>query len=292
MTTSRFSLATASLAIAAVLCGSALAQETKSTWQRIMDTKTLRVGLAIGEPLAFKDTTNSPAPGAVKFGDDTWRGVGPVLGELIAKALGVKLEIVESSHASSIAGLQADQIDIFLPVEGTPERAKGADFVPATVMWSAMTYYSRNTNAPTTWAELNDPKYKIGVVLGAHTDFFATEHLPKASVQRYPDTNTQISALQSGRVDGLVLVGTVATAAYGKLKSGKLVTPTPIDVTTNSVAIRQEMDQRWHNYLTTAINYYYTSGKTAQIFNEFLAFRGIDPKDVLPVQRELWPMQH
>jgi polar amino acid transport system substrate-binding protein len=238
-----------------VLCCSALAQETKSTWQRIMDTKTLRVGLANGEPLAFKDTTNSTAPGAVKFGDVTWRGVGPVLADLIAKALGVKLVIVESSHASSIAGLQADLIDMF----------------------------------PATWAELNDPKYKIGVVLGAHTDFFATEHLPKASVQRYPDINTQVSALQSGRVDGVVMVGTVAAAAYGRLKTGKLITPTPVDVTTNSVAIRQEMDQRWHNYLTTAINYYYHSGKTAQIFNEFLAFRGIDPKEVLPVQRELWP---
>lgn len=291
MMASRLASPAACLAAATFLCGSALAQETKSTWQRIMDTKTLRVGLAIGEPLAFKDTTNSSAPGAVKSGDDTWRGVGPVLAEMIAKALGVKLVIVESSHASSIAGLQTDQIDMFLPVEGTPERAKGADFVPATVMWSAMTYYSRGMNAPATWAELNDPKYKIGVVLGAHTDFFASEHLSKASVQRYPDTNTQISALQSGRVDGLVLVGTVATAAYGKLKAGKLITPTPVDVTTNSVAIRQELDQRWHNYLTTAIGYYYTSGKTAQIFKDFLAFRGIDPKDVLPVQRELWPTQ-
>jgi len=289
MNVSRFISAVACLAIVAMLCGSALAQDTKSSWQRIMESKTMRVGLANGEPLAFKDTTNSTAPGAVKQGDITWRGVGPVLADLIAKALGVKLEIIESSHASSIAGLQADLIDMFLPVQATPERAKGADFVPAVVMWSAMTYYARSASAPATWAELNDPKYKIGVVLGAHTDFFATEHLSKASVQRYPDINTQVSALQSGRVDGVVMVGTVAAAAYGKLKTGKLITPTPVDVTTNSVAIRQELDQRWHNYLTTAINYYYVSGKTAQIFNEFLAFRGIDPKEVLPVQRELWP---
>jgi polar amino acid transport system substrate-binding protein len=103
MNASRFAGATACVAAVAVLCCSALAQETKSTWQRIMDTKTLRVGLANGEPLAFKDTTNSTAPGAVKFSDVTWRGVGPVLADLIAKALGVKLVIVESSHASSIA---------------------------------------------------------------------------------------------------------------------------------------------------------------------------------------------
>jgi polar amino acid transport system substrate-binding protein len=265
------------------------AQEFDSTWQRVMTTKTLRVGFPLGEPLAFKDITNSSVPGGVKFGDDTWRGMGPELGKMIADGLGVKIELVESSDASSIAGLQANLIDAFLPVEGTPERAKAADFIPASIMWSAMTYYSRSADAPTTWGELNDPKYKIGVVLGAHTDFFAKEHLPKATLSRFPDPASQIAALQSGRVDGIVLVGTVATAAYGKLKTGKLVTPTPIDVTTNTVAIRQEMDQRWHNYLATAVGYFYSSGATEKIYENFLAFRGISLKDVLPVMRESWP---
>ncbi|HWG05900.1 MAG TPA: transporter substrate-binding domain-containing protein [Beijerinckiaceae bacterium] len=278
--------------IAAALCalaGPAAAQNAQSTWDRILSTKTLRVGFPVGEPLAFKDITGSSAPGGVKFGDDTWRGIGPVLGKMIADALGVKIELVEGTDAGSIAGLQANLIDAFLPVEGTPERAKGADFVSANIMWSAMTYYSRTADAPNTWDALDDSKYKIGVVLGAHTDFFAKEHLPKATISRFPDPAAQIAALQSGRVDGIVLVGTVASAAYGKLKIGKLVTPTPIDETTNTVAIRQEPDQRWHNYLTTAINWYYTSGTIEKIFDDFLAYRGIDPKDVLPVMREHWP---
>jgi polar amino acid transport system substrate-binding protein len=273
-------------------CAPAPAQESKttSTWQRIMETQTFRVGFAQGTPLeAFKDITNSSASGGIKFNGDTWRGIGPVLAKMLADALGVKLEIIESSHATSIAGLQADLIDAFLPVEGTPERAKAADFVPASVMWSAMTYYSGSSDAPTTWEALNDPKYRIGDVLGAHTDFFATAHLPKARINRYADPGSQIAAMQSGRVDGLVLVGSTAAVVYGTLKIGKLVTPTPIDVTVNSVAIRQELDQRWHNYLTTAINYYYTSGTIEKIFEDFLAFRGVDPKQVLPVERELWP---
>jgi polar amino acid transport system substrate-binding protein len=265
------------------------AQQSDSTWRQIMTTKTLRIGFAIGEPLAFNDITNSSAPGGVRFNGQTWRGIGPVLGKMIADALGVKIQFVESSHASSIAGLQANLIDAFLPVEATPERAKAADFIPANIMWSAMTYYSRSATAPTTWEGLDNPKHHIGVVLGAHTDFFATAHLKNAQIERFPDTNSQIAALQSGRVDGIVLVGTVAIAAYGKLKLGKLVTPTPIDVTTNTVAIRQEPDQRWHNYLTSVINYYYNSGTISKIYDDFLKFRRINPKDVLPVQREQWP---
>ena len=269
----------------------AQAQETKSTWERVMSTKTLRVGFAIGEPYAFKDLTNSTAPGGVKVGDTTWRGFGPVVGKKIADALQVKLEVVESSHASSIAGLQADLIDVFLPVGPTPERARSADFVPTPIIWFAMTFYSRTKGAPKTWAELNDPKYKVGVVLGAHTDDFATQKLPKTQINRFPDVNDQIAALQTGRVDGIVALGPVAIAAYSKLKVGELVTPSPREVSSSSVAIRQEADQRWRNFLTTAIRYYYDSGIMDDVFNDFLAFRGINPADVLPITRENWPQK-
>ena len=45
----------------------------------------------------------------------------------------------------------------------------------------------------------------------------------------------------------------------------------------------------YHNYLTTALGWYYTSGTIEKIYDDFLAFRGIDPKDVLAVMRERWP---
>jgi polar amino acid transport system substrate-binding protein len=274
---------------AVALAAPARAEAPKSTWDRIMSTKTLRVGFAIGEPYAFKDLSNSTAPGGVKVGDVTWRGFGPVIGKMLADALKVKLEVVESSHASSIAGLHADLIDVFLPVGPTPERARSADFIPTPLIWFAMTYYSRTKEAPTTWKALNDPKYKVGVVLGAHTDDFATRRVPKAQIERFPSPAEQISALQTGRVDGIIALGPVAVAAYSKLKIGKLVTPTPRDVSSSSVAIRQEPDQRWHNFLTTAIKYYYDTGVIDKVFNDFLAFREIDQDAVLPVTRENWP---
>jgi polar amino acid transport system substrate-binding protein len=271
------------------MAGAATAQEYPSTWERIQKTKTLRIGFSFNDPYAIKDMTNSPLPGAVKVGDATWRGFAPVIGSMLAKALGVKAELIESSHASSIAGLQADVIDIFISAEGTPERAKGADFIPAPFLWFAMTYYARDKNAPTTWAGLDDPKYKIGVVLGAHSDTFVSEHMPRSDIQRFPDTNLQIAALQAGRIDGLVALGVTTALAYGRLKIGKLITPTPVDVSNSNVVIRQEVDPRFHNYLTTAITYYYNSGAIERAYHDILKFRGINPDDVLPVTRELWP---
>jgi hypothetical protein len=55
------------------------------------------------------------------------------------------------------------------------------------------------------------------------------------------------------------------------------------------VAIRQEIDPRFHNFLTTAIGYYYTSGTIERAYRDILTFRGISPEEVLPVTRELWP---
>jgi polar amino acid transport system substrate-binding protein len=267
----------------------ARADDFSSTWQRIMQTKVLRLGFALSDPYAIKDLTNSPLPGGIRVGDTLWRGFAPVVGTMIADVLGVNAEFVESSDASSVAGLQANLIDMFVPVEGTPSRATAADFIPTPIMWFAMTYYSRSADAPTTWEGLNDPKYRIGVVLGAHSDTFVSAHAPKAQIQRFPDTNLQIAALQSGRVDGMVALGVTTNLAYGRLKMGKLVTPTPVDVSSTSVAIRQEADPRWHNFLTTTIGYYYTSGTIERIYDDILRFRGIDPKDVLPITRENWP---
>lgn len=276
-------------AICAAIAAPAHAQQFSSTWERILQTKTLRVGFSFNDPYAIKDLTNSPLPGGVKVGDTVWRGFAPVIGTMLAKALGVNAELVESSHASSIAGLQADIIDIFISAEGTPARAKSADFIPAPFLWFAMTYYARDKNAPTTWAGLDDPKYKIGVVLGAHSDDFVTEHMPRSDIQRFPDTNLQIAALQAGRIDGMVALGVTTALAYGRLKIGKLITPTPIDISNASVAIRQEIDPRFHNFLTTAIGYYYTSGTIERAYRDILTFRGISPEEVLPVTRELWP---
>jgi polar amino acid transport system substrate-binding protein len=282
----RFSAALAFLALTAI---PGHAQATQSTWDRIMQTKVLRIGFAPSDTYGFKDLTNSAAPGGVRAGDDLWRGFAPVLGQMIAESLGVKAEFVESSDAGAVAGLQSNLIDVFLPVGPTPARATAADFIPTPIMWFAMTYYSRSKDPLSTWGELNDPKYRIGVVLGAHSDDFVSAHMPKSQINRFPDTNLQIAALQAGRVDGIVALGTTTNLAYGRLKMGKLTTPTPVDVSSTSAAIRQEADPRWHNFLTTALAYYYTSGTVERVYRDILTFRGIDPRDVLPVTRENWP---
>src|ERR1700722_16009425 len=82
-----------------------------STWEQIQKTKKLRVGAALSEPWYYRDTDNSSAPGGVKVGDTLWRGIGPNLGKLFADAMGVELEMVETTWGTAVAGLQANQFD-------------------------------------------------------------------------------------------------------------------------------------------------------------------------------------
>ena len=85
----------------------AVAQQAKSTWEQVHQSKTLRMAAPISEPFCFKDLTNSDKPGAVKIGDITWRGVSVNICKELAEALGVQLQLVETTYGNGVAGLQA-----------------------------------------------------------------------------------------------------------------------------------------------------------------------------------------
>lgn len=114
------------VATGAALAGAsqAVAQEAnESTWDRIMRTRTLRVGAAAYEPWYFKDEARGSAPGGVLVGDMMWRGIGIGVGKAIADALEVEMAVVETTWANAVAGLQSNQFDIMFVLDATPVRA-------------------------------------------------------------------------------------------------------------------------------------------------------------------------
>jgi polar amino acid transport system substrate-binding protein len=267
--------------------GSAQAQ-AQSTWEQIMQKKTLRLGATITEPWYFKDTAGSDAPGGVKAGDATWRGIGPVLAKDIADAMGVKLEIFETTWGNAVAALQANQFDVMFILDPTPQRALSIDFVPNPVLWYPVAAIARDDIAATTWAELNDPKFRLGVALGSSTDQLLARQVPKATISRYQNSGEILAAFQAGRIDLGFWTAPSADLARGRLKTGKTLVPKPVAAVAAGAALRQETDRRWRDYLTTVVSYYYNIGRTQQIYEEFLAFRGIDPKSAVPVMKEAW----
>ena len=283
-------LAAASAATLMTKAG-ALRAETasRSTWDQIMETKTMRLGAAISEPWYFKDANGTQDAGGVRIGNDLWRGVAPLLAREIANAMGVKLQIVETTWANAVAGLQANQFDFMFILDPTPQRALSIDWAPNPVLWYPLALLARDDVKGTDWADFNDAKYRIGVGLGTAQDQFITKAVPKATITRFQDNGAVIAAFQANRIDLGCLTAPTADIARARLKTGRTLLVKPILAVPAGAAIRQESDVRWRNYLSTVVGYYYNTGKTQEIYDQYMAFRGLDPSQATPIVKENWP---
>jgi polar amino acid transport system substrate-binding protein len=268
--------------------GAAASEPATSTWEQILQSKTLRLCAASGEPWYFKDISGSDAPGAVKVGDVTWRGVGPNLAASVAKAMNVQLEIVEVTWGNAVAALQANQCDFMFVLDPTPERALAIEFVSAPLLWYPIAGLARPDFKLHEWAEVNDPKVRVGVVLGSSTDLTVTRLAPKATIMRYTGSGDMLAAWQSNRVDIAITAAPIVDLALGRLKGGMSVVLKPAVAVPGGTGVRQEQDRRWSSYLSTVSAYYYNTGTTQRFYDEFMTFRGLDPAKATSIQRENW----
>lgn len=272
---------------AAMLTGgsAALHAQEASTWEQILANKTLRLGCAQSEPWCFKDASGNEDAGSVKVGNTVWRGVSVRLGQSIAEAMGVKLEIVETNWGNAVAGLQANQFDFMFVLDPTPERALAIDFV-GPVLWYPVAMLVADDFAPTTWAELNDPQYSFGAVAGTTFVHVLQKYVPQAKILSFQQSSEVLAAYQAGRITGTTSTGPNADVARIRLKAGKTLVPTPVQALSTSAGIRKEVDGRWNNFLQTVITTYYETGVTDTYYREFLTWRGIDPATGVSTRRE------
>lgn len=62
--------------------------------------------------------------------------------------------------------------------------------------------------------------------------------------------------------------------------------PSPVESRPSSVAVPQEEDSAFVDWVNTQIEGYYASGQTQKWYEEFLADFGLDPASVPPIMRE------
>lgn len=279
-----------SMGLLAAFCSmavSAVSAQTASSWDQIMASKKLRIGCASAEPWCFKDVTGSDKPGAVKSGETVWRGVSVNLGKAIADAMGVELEVVETTWGNAVAALQANQFDFMFILDATPQRALAVDFV-GPVLWYPVALLVKEDFKPTTWEEMNDPKYQFGAPIGTTFVTALQKYVPKAQLRTFQATNDVIAAFQAGRIDGVTGTGPNADVARLRLGMGKTIVPKPAVALSTGGAVRKELDRRWRDYLQTVVSYFYETGKTQEFYEQFLAYRGLDPKTAISTRREDW----
>jgi len=265
------------IALGAVAAGTAMAQQPTSTWQQIKQRGELRIGVTPGEPWYFKD----PVTGQ-------WSGIGYRMGQQVAKDLGVKLVLVETTWGNAVAAIQANQIDVMFVLDATDERKKAVDFPDAPFFWYAEGVLVRDGLQAKTWADLDRENVKIAVTLGTAPDRDLTKRLAKAKIERFQNMDEAIAAFYSGRVDGAAFYHPALVMQQARVKKGEVVIPQPVVALATSAGIRREDDKTFRDFLDKEFDKYYKSGETQKFYEEFLAFRNIDPKKAPPIIKEQW----
>ncbi|MFC3678386.1 transporter substrate-binding domain-containing protein [Ferrovibrio xuzhouensis] len=272
-------------AAGALLIGGAAAhaQPAKSTWERIQETKVVRLAGTNSEFWAFKDTSGSDAPGAVKIGDTVWRGLGPVMASQIAEALGAKLEIVETTWGNAVPGLQAGQFDLIFGLDGTPPRAAAIDFVPQGLFWYGTALAAAPNVDVSSWEAINKQKLKVAVPAGTSMEFEIAKNAPNAELSKFQGFNDMIAAFQTGRVQALATSLTSATLISARLPGSQVKMPEPAALYPAGTGIRKETDPRWNNFLSTTLLYLVTHGQVQKAIGDVYRFRGVDLSKVQAV---------
>jgi polar amino acid transport system substrate-binding protein len=163
----------------------------------IQDAGVLRIAIPdVGKPLAFKDGAEL-------------KGMDPDLAHAVADVLGLKAEVSLIPFTAALTGLQANKFDIsYGEFYVTAERLKVADFVTSWQDYSSFLVTKAKAYKPTVLKDV------CGHTVGAMAGSAELETLKTAStkcsgaaatVSAFPSVSNAILALNSGRVEGVLI---------------------------------------------------------------------------------------
>jgi polar amino acid transport system substrate-binding protein len=252
------------------IAGTARADPTETTFDRIRRTKTVRVGAVGGQaPYCVRDLTTGE-----------WQGFIPAFGRDLAKALDSQAEFVESNWGNAVLDLQADKVDIFFGLNPTPQRALAIDFSHP-LFNNLFTLIGRPGFTPATWGALNDPAVRIALEIGTSYDQVISESCPRATVLRLKTNNDATLAVQAGRADCQVLVALLALSILKRNPAlGTLVVPKPLFTATTNAGLRREPDKTWRDFVDTWIDWNRGLGRLRRMVIDSLPLVGVAEADI------------
>lgn len=141
------------------------------------------------------------------------------LAELLAKAMGVKVELVTVTSANKIPFITTRKADVLLNIGFNEERAKVVDFSEPYAPY----YIGVFGPADVKVAAIADLAGKsIGATRGSFEELILSKNVPPGTeVKRYEDNASTISAFLSGQVQ-LISIGNIVAAAMIDRKPARM----------------------------------------------------------------------
>ncbi|WP_172351877.1 transporter substrate-binding domain-containing protein [Mesorhizobium sp. NZP2298] len=232
---------------------SALANDPIDTLALIKQEGVLKVGMADSVPAQQKN----PISGE-------WQGFNVDMAKNLAAALGVKLEIVDTTWSTIIPSLTQKQFDIaMVDMFRTPARAVTVDFTDS-YMTTGNTWLVGADLDVTDWKQLDDPKYTVISIAGTAAVAQSDRLLPKAQKKTIVSDNAVAGQLEvaAGRASAHLsdyLQNALFMKANPSAKVKVLGGDAPIEATGYAYAI-QPGDYHFLAFLNTWIAYNTTTG--------------------------------
>jgi polar amino acid transport system substrate-binding protein len=167
----------------------------KSTLNEILKRGELRVGLDAGYmPFEMTDKKGE----IVGFDVD--------MAKEMAKAMGVKLTIVNTDYDGIIPALMADKFDIIISgMTVNQERNLQINFAdPYIVVGQAILLNKKHEGVVTSYKDLNDPKYTVVSRIGTTGEQAAKRMIPKAQYKSFEKESDGAMEVVNGQADAFV----------------------------------------------------------------------------------------
>lgn len=206
---------------AALLAAAVLPVQAQSLLDEIVQRGTINVGVGLGTPpYGLIDTNMQPD------------GYDVSLARMIARDLGVKINLVDTTAANRVPNLVSGKLDIVIySFSVTAERAKAIAFTN-TVYVDSQVYVSTDGKPAAAIEDLVGKN--VGVTRASTNDIVMTKKAVEGTnIQRFDDDATTSQALLSGQVEGIVTSGALAKAIAERspeLKVQFIVSSAPMSI--------------------------------------------------------------
>jgi polar amino acid transport system substrate-binding protein len=248
--------------LAMLVVGPALAQGVPSgTLDKIIQRKVLRVAFqSASPPFGFTNAQGQPD------------GIDAEVARLMAKDLGVELELVQVNAPGRIPSLMTDRADVVISVFGiTPERAKQVSFsIPYAAV--KLIVYGPKSEAVKSVADLKGKR--VGLPRGTVQDLELSRVAPDATMVRFEDDATVTAAMLAKQVDVIGTSNAVMLGMAERYPDLGLSEKFAIGLLPIAIGMRRG-DPDFLQWVNTFVYHRRMTGELGQIYQKYL-------KDTLP----------
>ena len=250
---------------AALLLAATVAAHAQTTAEIVKRGK-VRIGVLIGSPpMGMVDSTGNP----VGYDVDT--------ANLIAKYMGVPVELTPLTPPARIPALQAGKVDFLVStLAPTPQRALTVDFTQPYNAFQMAIVGKKDTALKS----LDDLKNKsIGVNRGSSQESALQRiAIPGIKITRFEDDSTVLQALISGQIDSAAMPDTVVKDYLKTRPDADVASKFIFFQQPNSIAVRKGSDEL-RQWLNDTIYFIKVSGELDEIARKWTGL----PLPTMPV---------